>query len=368
MRIAFYAPIKPPDHPIPSGDRLIGGNLMKAMRLAKFEVSLASRFIAYSKRSDPLILETRKKAALAEARHLIDTYQAKDRQARPQIWLTYHPYCKAPDWLGPVVSRALNIPYVTVEACKTGQGDQWLPWRREAQARLLQADRHLWFKPMDRDYLAGLLGSDERLRQIPPFIDLEAQNIAAPAVLPAHWNPQTPVMVTTGMMRPGKKDRNFFLLAEILQEMQKVDWNLIIVGGGPQEQVVRAAFSTIDAKRLHWCGQVAGSEVAGWMNAADLFVWPGWKEPIGMVYLEAAFQGLPAVAFENMGVPLVVRHNQTGLLAPLDDLEVFRGNLTRLLVDNSLRTHMGRNARKFVTKERSMTAAVARLESCLSEF
>ncbi len=368
MGIAFYAPIKPPDHPIPSGDRLIGGNLMKALRLANFEVSLASRFIAYSKRSDPLILENRKNAALEEARRLIDAYRTQDREARPELWLTYHPYCKAPDWIGPAVSRVLDIPYVTVEACKTGQGDQWLPWRKEAQSGIIQANRHLWFKPMDRDYLVGLLGSDERLRQIPPFIDLEAQNIAEPAVLPAHWNSQTPVMITTGMMRPGKKDRNFFLLAEILQEMQNVDWNLVVVGGGPQEQVVREAFCDIKKDRVHWCGQVPGSDVAGWMHAADLFVWPGWKEPIGMVYLEAAAQGLPAMAFESMGVPLVVRHNQTGLLAPLDDLETFRSNLTRLLVEKSLRDQMGQDARKFVTEERSMTAAVARLGQCLSEF
>jgi hypothetical protein len=34
MRIAFYAPMKPPDHPQPSGDRRMANLLMQALRLA----------------------------------------------------------------------------------------------------------------------------------------------------------------------------------------------------------------------------------------------------------------------------------------------------------------------------------------------
>ncbi len=40
--IAFYAPIKPPDHPIPSGDRLIAQNLVKAFKILGANIELAS--------------------------------------------------------------------------------------------------------------------------------------------------------------------------------------------------------------------------------------------------------------------------------------------------------------------------------------
>jgi hypothetical protein len=33
MRIAFHAPLKPPDHPVPSGDRLVGRLLMAALKV-----------------------------------------------------------------------------------------------------------------------------------------------------------------------------------------------------------------------------------------------------------------------------------------------------------------------------------------------
>ena len=312
MKIAFYAPIKPPDHPIPSGDRLIAGNLIKALKLAGHDVHLASRYIAYSKRSELEILTIRKQGAQDEAARLIKQYQLISAGERPELWLTYHPYCKAPDWLGPLVSKALAIPYVTIEACKTGQGDQWLPWRTEAQAGIKSADRHIWFKPTDRDYLTQLLGDDGKLCHLPPFIDLADREQAEAVSLPANWDADTPILITVGMMRKGKKDRNFFLLAEILEQMQETPWNLIIVGGGPEEPASRQAFSAISPDRIHWCGAVGSGEVAGWMKAAEIFTWPGWREPIGMVYLEAASQGLPIVAFDNMGVPLVVRHGTTG--------------------------------------------------------
>lgn len=368
MHIAFYAPIKPPDHPIPSGDRLIAGNLIKALKLAGFKVELASRFIAYSKRSDLEILNARKIAALEEAAGLISKFQALPVMERPNLWITYHPYCKAPDWIGPTVANALSIPYVTIEACKTGQGDQWLPWREEAQAGIKLADMHLWFKPTDKTYLTELLGSNDLLCEIPPFIDLEEKLNVVPAELPVEWNKGTPTLVTVGMMRKGKKDHNFYLMAEILQEMQEVPWNLVIVGGGPEEGAIKQAFSTISPERLHWCGQVQSSDVPRWMTASDIFIWPGWKEPIGMVYLEAAHSGLPIVAFNNMGVPLVVHNGETGLLAELNDLSAFRQNLTTLLRDESKRQSMGQNARNFVEQKRSTNAAVKRLKECLSIF
>jgi len=33
VKIAFYAPLKPVDHPIPSGDRQLGEALLKALRI-----------------------------------------------------------------------------------------------------------------------------------------------------------------------------------------------------------------------------------------------------------------------------------------------------------------------------------------------
>ena len=291
--IAFYAAIKPPDHPIPSGDRLIAANLFQALKTGGHKVHLASRYICYSKRSAAEYFNDRKEGALAEADRLTAHYLGQTEPHRPDLWITYHPYCKAPDWIGPRVSAALGIPYVTVEAARTNQGvdGEWDPWREDAQAGLKQAARHLWFKPTDRDYLKRLLGGEEKLARIPVFLDSSAETLASPAALPGHWKPETPVLVTAGMMRKGKKLENYRILARVLDGVQETPWNLVLVGGGPEEDAVRDAFGGISSERLHFTGEITQPEVLQWMRASNLFIWPGWKEPIGMVYLEAQLQG-----------------------------------------------------------------------------
>ncbi len=372
-RIAFFAPIKPPDHPIPSGDRLIARNLVKALSMAGFTVDIASEYICYSKRSGDDYLRDRKSGALVEVDRLIREYDGLPPVELPQLWLTYHPYCKAPDWIGPAVSEALGIPYVTVEAARTGQGgpeDEWKPWREEAQVGIKQADRHLVFKPTDRAYLSELLGSQEKLFELKPFIDLEglSEPTDQTVSLPENWDHNTPTLITTGMMRKGKKDRNFYMLAETLTQIQDANWNLVIVGGGPEEDSIREAFSGINQERLHWTGQVTQAEVLAWMKLSDIFIWPGWKEPIGMVYLEAQLQGLPVIAFESMGVPLVVQHQETGLLAPENDDEQMQANIIKLLKNKELRASMGSDAHQKVLSEHSLEAASSRLQQVLSDL
>ena len=44
MQIAFYAPLKPPDHPVPSGDRRVAQLLWQALQMGGHEPVLASRF------------------------------------------------------------------------------------------------------------------------------------------------------------------------------------------------------------------------------------------------------------------------------------------------------------------------------------
>ena len=52
MRIAFYAPMKPPNHPVPSGDRRMARLLIRALDLAGHEVSVASRLRSWEGRGD----------------------------------------------------------------------------------------------------------------------------------------------------------------------------------------------------------------------------------------------------------------------------------------------------------------------------
>ena len=53
VRVAFYAPMKAPDSPVPSGDREMARNLMAAIGADGHRVDLVSRLRIYDKTGDP---------------------------------------------------------------------------------------------------------------------------------------------------------------------------------------------------------------------------------------------------------------------------------------------------------------------------
>ena len=117
-RVAFYAPLKSPNHPIPSGDRLIARLMMRALKLAGFNVTLVSEVISYQKRPSPELYNKRRAAVHEEELRLARLWDLQPDD-RPDLWFTYHPYCKSPDWLGLPLCQRYDIPCVTAEACRT---------------------------------------------------------------------------------------------------------------------------------------------------------------------------------------------------------------------------------------------------------
>ena len=86
-----------------------------------------------------------------------------------------------------------------------------------------------------------------------------------------------------------------------------------------------------------------------------------------MAYLEAQAHGLPVAAWDTAGVPSVVRHGETGLLAAFPDEAALAGDLARLLGDAALRRRLGDAGQAFALGERSMANGAARLARLLAE-
>ena len=161
MRIAFYAPLKAPDHPVPSGDRFIAGLLVRALERAGHEVVPASRLRAFDGAGDRDRQLRLARMGRAEARRLLDGWLGSPRA--PRCWFTYHLYHKAPDWIGPRVSARLGIPYVVAEASyapKQARG-AWRHGHRAVAAALARAGRVIALNPDDVPGLERLLGGLE---------------------------------------------------------------------------------------------------------------------------------------------------------------------------------------------------------------
>src|SRR5437763_14156092 len=93
-RIAFYAPLKPPDHAVPSGDRRVARLLLDALRLAGHQPFVASRLRTYDAAGNPVRQERLRALGLAAVERLLRRWRQQP-QAVPDLWFTYHLYYKA---------------------------------------------------------------------------------------------------------------------------------------------------------------------------------------------------------------------------------------------------------------------------------
>lgn len=364
-RIAFYAPLKPPDHPEPSGDRTYGRLFLAALEQAGYDPFLASHYISYQRRPSEELFAERRAGGLAERDRLIAWWEGDGRAERPDMWFTYHPYCKSPDWLGLDIAERFGIPYVTAEACRTRQNTDadWASGRAAVAEALQQAEVHICMTRSGSGYLETILNDKSRISYTVPFMDIETVGTADE--VPAYFTNGYPTMLTIGMMRPGKKTDCYLALAESLKTIMDTPWNLIAVGDGRDRQLIEEAFSFVPQDRIRFTGKLDTGGMLAAMAQSDLFVWPGILEPIGLVYLEAQYAGLPVAAQDSMGVSSVVQHNRTGILTPEGDAADYGAAIKRLLSDEALRREFGTNATRFVAEERSMAPIVRHVKDAL---
>ncbi len=366
MRVAFYAPMKPPDHPVPSGDRRMARLLMAALERGGHDVVLASRLRSWDDATRPGRQARLRAIGRRTARRLIDRWQATPRP--PEAWFTYHLYHKAPDWIGPPVSAALGIPYVVAEASYAAKqaGGHWADGHAASAAAIRRADAVLAMSPVDRQGLERLTGDPARLHRLDAFVDT-ARYVAAAARrdderrrwwggVPGPW------LLAVGMMRRGDKLDSYGVLADALGELTTLDWRLALVGDGPARDEVVGAFDPARCRALGACDSDA---LAGLYAAADLMVWPAINEAYGMAMLEAQATGLPVVAGASGGVPEIVTDGVTGLLAPPGDAAAFAVAVRGLLQDPPRHAAMGRAAAAAAAQRHGIDRAAARLSDIL---
>jgi glycosyltransferase involved in cell wall biosynthesis len=375
VNVAFYAPLKPPDHPTPSGDRAMARLLLRALAGAGHRVTLASRLRSFERAGDARAQSTIRRRAGGVLERLRAQYRAAPAASRPQLWFTYHLYHKAPDLLGPVLSRELAIPYVVAEASHAPKqaGGPWDEGYRATAAALRVARRVIVLNPADDACVRALLGGGARLRALAPFIDAHASvrragDARASRVLHrgAGIVPGVALLVAIAMMRPGAKLASYRLLGDALARITDRAWQLLVLGDGPARAQVHASLAGL-GERVRYAGQCSAADLPRWLAPADLYVWPAVDEAWGMAFLEAAALGIPAVAGRAGGVGSVVAHGRSGLLVPPRDAGAFAAAVAALLDDAAARRAMGEAARRKVLAEHDLPAAAVALDRILGE-
>ena len=367
MNIIFYTPFKPLNHANPSGDLVTATGIFDFLVQQGHRVYAASdlrcRWIYWKPWLWPKLFRERQRVVRSFTDRPVD------------LWFTYHSYYKAPDLLGPAAAGKLNIPYAIFQGIySTKRRRQWTakPGFYLNKKSLCAASHVFTNKTVDLLNLKRLLPASRATYVAPGIVpgdfDFDGQ---ARTQLRDQWNVgNDPVIFSAAMFRPDVKTQGLTWLIRACGELyrQGQNFQLVIAGDGKQREKLQQLAEEHVAGRVLFLGKIARQEMYRYYSAADIFVFPGINESLGLVFLEAQSCGLPVVAFNNAGVPEAVADGKTGLLVPMYALEPFVDAIRRLLVDKNLRKQMGLAARSYVREYHDLNKNYQVLERSLNKI
>ncbi len=359
-KIAFYSPLKPPDHVVPSGDRLMAQLLIDCLQVSGYSVDVVSRLRVFIKDpQDHAAVDGLKEQAQSEIHRLTELWA---KEGPPLAWFCYHTYYKSPDLIGPALCEAFDIPYVTAETSYSSRRTEGL-WGA-CQDQVIQAVKcaavNICFTERDRLGLKQAAPS-ANLAMLRPFIDTNFFTKTKKYVT-------EPRLVAVAMMRAGDKMNSYIKLAAALRLLLHLPWRLSVIGDGPLRDDVQALFADIPADRIIWHGRREPNEIAVVFAQSTLYVWPGCGEAYGLAYLEAQAAGLPVVAFDTAGVPEVVDGGYSGVLTTNDDEEAYAAAIEKFLENEQYCALLSNQASAHVQHKHSFEQACKTLNSILYNY
>lgn len=209
--------------------------------------------------------------------------------------------------------------------------------------------------------LGGAGVSAARIVRIPSAVDAArfAPDRAARARLRAAFDLPAAALVVGVVAQFIARKRHAWLFA-LLPELVRAFPSLRVVcfGRGSLEGELRGE---LDRRGLTACVTLAGfrADLPALLPGLDVLAHPAEREGLGVALLEAAACGVPVVACAAGGVPDVVAHERTGLLAPVEDPAAFAAALARVLSSADERERLGVAARASVERRHSVEGLVA---------
>lgn len=124
-------------------------------------------------------------------------------------------------------------------------------------------------------------------------------------------------------------------LLEAWRLARKEDWELLVVGGGPE----REALEAMRVPGVRFTGPVEHQAVLETLRSARSLVFPSlWFEGEPMIVIEALATGTPVLASDVGGIPELLGHGSAGWLTKAGDVDAWIRSLQDLRDDTGIDT------------------------------
>jgi glycosyltransferase involved in cell wall biosynthesis len=290
-------------------------------------------------------------AHLAVAVHWVSTLRAGVAHVHADM-------AHAPATLALYASELLGVPFSF-----TGHANDLFQRRVALRDKLARAAFVACISSFHRDFYLREGGAPDRLPIVRLGIDLERFRLRPPPP-----EPELPLLLSAGRLVE-KKGFDVFAVACAELRSRGLAFRATVAGSGPLLDGLRGQARALGLEGvLSYTGRaIAQEELPGFLAAGAVFCLACKPAPDGdvdglpVMLMEAMACGVPVVSTRLAGIPDLVEHEQTGLLAPPGDAVALAHAIERLLRDPALRRRMVEQGRRRVEEEFELHRANQRL-------
>lgn len=138
---------------------------------------------------------------------------------------------------------------------------------------------------------------------------------------------------------------------QLTQKCGRILW---IVGEGPERERLESMSRELALENVRFTGFLSHTEMIGiWERAACSIVPSIWKEPFGMVVLEAWARGRPVIAHRIGALSEIISHGEDGMLVAKDDSQELADAIQAILSNAASGEAMGKAGLKMLQERYS---------------
>ncbi|MNO71568.1 GDP-mannose-dependent alpha-(1-6)-phosphatidylinositol monomannoside mannosyltransferase [compost metagenome] len=142
------------------------------------------------------------------------------------------------------------------------------------------------------------------------------------------------------------KGHKYLMEALCLLKNERNDWICYFIGDGPlREELELLSIKLGIEKHLKFVG--ARDDVQYWLQQSDIIVLTSIQDNQPFVVMEAQMSGKPVIVTEAGGMPEMVEHEKTGLIAKKASPESIYSSIKMLMENEELRIKIGNSGQKW---------------------
>jgi GalNAc-alpha-(1->4)-GalNAc-alpha-(1->3)-diNAcBac-PP-undecaprenol alpha-1,4-N-acetyl-D-galactosaminyltransferase len=168
-------------------------------------------------------------------------------------------------------------------------------------------------------------------------------------------NEEKRVVLSIGRVVASKNHKE---LIDIFNEINKPDWRLLIVGGGPLIGELNDYIKSLNKEdTIIMVG--ASNNVDEWLAKADVFAYASLTEGFPNALSEAVAFPLPCIAYDCPAGPSdIIQNDVNGIIIPLYDKQLYKNRLEELMTNKPMRDKIRKSA--FLNREKYSVESIGR--------